>query len=152
MSQPDPYNRSRHASQAYQTSSFGRPFETGPSGYGRRLVGSPLYSIPFSLPSGLTAKQIIGDLTAGLWVKQLVLHQANTGTMALAIEESSPGAADGVTLVAAQALTAAGQFDLNTQLMPLALDRTLSATLTGGAAAGVLRATLIVCPVTDSWA
>lgn len=155
MAQPDPYQRSRHESQAYQVSTFGKPQETAKSGYGRRLKGSPVYAIPLRIEdSGDTAAQTIGDLTAGVWVKGVVVNTVSTGTAPtaeIALAETAPGEGDGVVLEAALDLLTLGETDLTTQLEPLAQDRVLTVTITDGVADEPLMLTLLVVPITESW-
>ena len=148
--QNDPYKRSRHQSQAYSVSTFGKPLETAQSGYGKRLAGSPLYAIPIKLKGGVATKQVIGDLTAGLWVKGVVLHRANAGTIQLELEPTDAGG-DGVVLQAALDATTAAETAISAQLLPLPVDRVLTATLTGSTADTEVLLSLIVCPVTEHW-
>lgn len=156
MAQPDPYQRSRHESQAYQVSTFGKPQETAKSGYGRRLKGSPIYAIPITLEDAADATvRAIGDLTAGLWVKGIVVNSAGSGvgptSAAISLAETSPGAGDAVVLAAALDLLTEGETDLTTQLTPLATDRVLTVTVTGGVADETVLLSLLVVPVTESW-
>lgn len=149
--QPDPFKRTRHASQAYQVSYFGKSLETAQSGYGRRLGGSPISAIPLRMKGNATGL-VLGDLTAGLWLKGLIVHSAGTGTIALSLAARETPALAAVPLIAAGSLTAPAELALlPAALAPLAVDRVLLATITGGDADEDVVVSLLVCPVTESW-
>lgn len=151
--QPDPFNRRRHTSQAYPVSTFGKPLETAKSGYGRRLQGSPVHAIPVIL-SGAAGEVVVGDLTAGLWVYGLIVHSAGTGTVALTLREAEfdPDNNPEIELFTGVAVGTAGFTAAPEEaLMPLLVDRVLTAEVTGGDADEVVRLSLLVVPVTESW-
>lgn len=151
--QPDPFNRRRHTSQAYPVSTFGKPLETAKSGYGRRLQGSPVHAIPLIL-SGAAGEVVIGDLTAGLWVYGVVVHSEGTGTVALTLREAEHDPVNNpeIELFTALDASTAGFTEAPEEgLMPLLVDRVLTAEVTGGDADEVVRLSLLVVHVTESW-
>ena len=147
MSHPDPYKRSRHASQAYQVSHFGKPIETAKAGYGKRLAGTPLAAIALSIPGDAT-DLVLGDLTAGLWVHSLVIHNAGTGTLTLTAEDAGAGQPL-VDLFTAADLTTVGAVAGTGEL--LTADRILTATVATGSAAETIEVSLMVCPRDAGW-
>jgi hypothetical protein len=151
-----PYNalEERRGSLAARVpmTTFGKPRETGPAGYGMRLAGSPQYSIFLPINMNATGVLTLGTLTAGLWATQCVIHNDTTvaGAVTLSLAETAPGEGDGVDLIAIADTGGAtlGVNDLDTPiLMPLSVDRTLEATI-GTAAAGEFSfVSLLVTPV-----
>lgn len=142
--------RRRYQHQAFDVTTFGKPIETGPSGYGKRLSGTYRAAISLEIPvdDGLVQ---LGDLTAGLWGFQVVNHVAlSTGTLRLRMPAYG-GQAEQI-LIAALALNAAGVTTLGTPIWaPLTIDRPLDALITTGTAGQVARVSLLMTPAENGW-
>lgn len=152
--QPDPYGRTRHGSQAYPVTSFGKALETAKSGYGKRLTGTPMCAITFTLDAGSTDTVALGDLTAGFVPHSVINHVGlGTGTLTLTVEESSDGAADDFELATAlDLLTAAETAVPAGTSIPLPTDRVLTAAIAAGTGGETATITILGFPIAGDWA
>jgi hypothetical protein len=144
--------RRRYTHQAFDVTYLGKPIETGPSGYGRRLSATYQASILMAVGAGAGLGTIeIGDLTSGIWSLQIVNHVALTsGTLQLQMPAFNGAPLQ--NLVTALDLTAAGAVDLdNPILAPLAFDRPLTAAVAGGTAGETAVLSLLVTPAENGW-
>jgi len=148
--------RQRSGHQAVMHTTFGKNLESGPAGYGKRLEGTCPAYLWFTADAGETDQVVIGTVTEGVWFSRLVNHAGlSTGTIEVALLESAPGEGDGVTLIAAGDLTAAGFIAMDTAadaLLPLAEDRRLAVTVSSGTGGETAILSLEVVPRGFNWA
>lgn len=143
--------RRQYLHQAYDASTLGMSLESGPSGYGKRLVATYQASILFTADAGVTTEVNVGDVTQGVWSVEIVNHVALTGGTAL-IELPAFEGQPAITLAAALPLNVAGVVALDTPILaPLATDRPLNITITGGTADETAVLSLLVTPTLNGW-
>lgn len=153
--QPDPYGRTRHGSQAYPVTSFGKALETAKSGYGKRLTGTPMCAITVTLDAGSADTVALGDLTAGFVAYSVINHTALTAgaLLTLTVEESTDGAGDDYELATALDLAVAGEtMAPAAAILPLPTDRVLTAAIAAGTAGETATLTILGFPVNGDWA
>jgi hypothetical protein len=143
--------RRRYMHQAYVVTTLGSGLDTGPAGYGQRLTATSLSSIAFQALAGSSDPQTIGTVTQGVVVVKLNNHKAlSSGTIDLALLN-----ADGTlhaTLEAAGDLTVLGPTATFVDIWePLASDKILSATVTGGTPGEIAMMSLHVTPFENAW-
>jgi hypothetical protein len=149
-----PANRSdtrrRYTHQAFDVTTFGKPLETAPSGYGRRLSGTYQAAILLNIPA-TGGEFTLGDLTAGLWGFQVVNHVAlSTGTLRLRLPAfGGQGQQD---LTTALALNAAGVSTMAAPIWaPLPIDRPLTGLVSTGTGGQTAVVSLLLTPAENSW-
>ena len=142
--------RRRYTHQAFDVTTFGKPIEAGPSGYGKRLAGTYGAAILLRIPA-TGGEVVLGDLTEGLWGFQIVNHVALTsGTLRLRMP-----AHEGLLqqdLVATLALNAAGVSTLAAPIWaPLTKDRPLTGLVTTGTSGETAVVSLLMTPAENGW-
>ena len=146
--------RRRYMHQAFYVSTLGSALETGPAGYGQRLSATNNSSIAFQVDMGVTTPQVIGTLTRGIFITDVINNLAvSGGTIALHVLN-----ADGTghaTLIAALDGTILGPPDVALNFAPLwaplPSDKMLSATVTGGTSGEFGKLSLLVTPFENAW-
>jgi hypothetical protein len=145
-----------HTSQAIPRTYMGFSPETGPGGYGQRLTAVPQVTVGFTFFAGITTPQTIGDLPAGFVLGGDFLNHRllTTGTVQLKLLAVGGGvtypeliilAAGALTNVTDRQALALGD------LTPLAVARTLVATVSAGTAGEVARCSLNGYIIDNGW-
>jgi hypothetical protein len=143
--------RIRHTSQAYGTTYFGKPLETGPSGFGQRLEGTCRNLITLTGKANITAAQRAGDLTSGLMVLGLINHKAMAAGTLLTLALPAWRGLPAVVITSGEALAALGPVTLDAPIYePLTIDRPLDITIAAGGNEEFLFS-LDVAPILNGW-
>jgi hypothetical protein len=143
--------RTRHTGQAYSTTYFGKPLETGPSGFGQRLEGTCRNLITLTGKANIAAVQRAGDLTSGLMVLGLINHRAMSAGTLLTLALPAWRGLPALVITDGEALTALGPVTLDNPIYePLSIDRPLDITIVGGSAQDFLFS-LDVAPILNGW-
>ena len=143
--------RKRYARQAYDVSYFGKSVETGPSGYGTRLSGTPTALITLSADAGTAGTIVAGDLTQYLSIVALVNHVPLTSGTITPVLPAFNGEAE-ISLPAIDLTIGSVIFTgVDVGLPPLAMDRPLTLTVAGGTPGETAFISLMVCPIQTAW-
>jgi len=146
--------RRRYTHQAYDVTYLGKAKETGPSGVNQRLSATYDANILMQAPADVASAQLMGDLTQGLVIRGIINHKILTsGTLVLTLPAFG-GEPEQIINTQAIDLTLgsivfSGMNPLN--LEPLAIDRPMTATFTGGTAGEVAVFSLMVTPAENGW-
>ena len=115
---------------------------------------SPQYQATLQIPRTNGAHKL-GWVNQGVWwgAAALINHVAlGAGTITLALQESSPGAADGITLITTGALTSAGPLVTTARYAPTTEPRILVATLASVVVSSVpVALSLLLNPTVPDW-
>lgn len=148
----DIYGRSRHASQAYSVTSFGKSFESGPSGYGKRLQGTePAYVLLRGL-GAVGTYNLFGDITAGCvpfgFINTVAVAAA---TVTISLYDPNNAAFTPIVLCTAASLAATGPIAvLAPAQAPVPRDLAMRIVLAGANGANV-RLLLGLIPIYADW-
>jgi hypothetical protein len=148
----DTFGRSRHMTQAYTLTTFGKSLESGPGGYGKRLQGS---NPAFVLIQGLGAIgtfSLLGDVTIGCVPFSLINTVAvAAATVTISLYDPNDAAFTPIVLCTTASLAAVGPLTLvTTTESPIPRDLSVRVVVAGANAAAA-RILLGLIPYPADW-
>lgn len=139
-----------NTSQAIPKTYGGKPLETGPSGYGKRLPAVMRADIELDVPMDASGAVTIGDLTEGMVIIGLAsVGGASQGTVTFALPLS--GGQSAVTLITGATVAAGAKTLTAGTFAPIVKDRPITATPSGGAAGEINKFLLSVAFMDNGW-